>query len=158
MCSYTCTYMHANITHTHMCKFTSLRKRYIRTVSCPLKGSASLMRCAALCVCVCACVCVWHLYKFVWGREKAFHSRAPLMRSDTLIWYFWRSSAATGGGGPKDSAWDFGGLVCWVRSPPGKRKREKRVRLLELRKWGWAARWCFISLGITHQGFYFSQL
>lgn len=61
----------------HTCKCKCHKKRDNWTVSCPLKGSASLMRCEAVCECVCS-------YKNMSEHRKAFHSRA-LMHSDTFI-------------------------------------------------------------------------
>lgn len=146
--------------HTHLYEYDYLWKRYNGTVGCPLKGSASLMRCAAVWVCGCVgvCICVAFIQTCVRAWEH-FSLNGPLWCEVTpRFGVFWRGAAPTGGDGPRRFSLVLCGPVCWVRSPPGTGERQERVGLAEFREWGWAAKLCFISSSITPQGYFVSAM
>lgn len=143
--------------HTHLYEYDYLWKRYNGTVGCPLKGSASLMRCAAVWVCGCVYMCGIYT-NMCEGVRTLFTQWAPVMQGAPRFGVFWRGAAPTGREGPRRFSLVLCGPVCWVRSPPGTGERQERVGLAEFREWGWAAKLCFISSSITPQGYFVSAM
>lgn len=113
--------------HTHLYEYDYLWKRYNGTVGCPLKGSASLMRCAAVWVCGCVYMCGIYT-NMCEGVRTLFTQWAPVMRSDTSIWCFLKRCSTDRKGRPPKIQPGTLWTCLLSQEPPRDRRERKRDR------------------------------